>query len=530
VDDTDHASQERYPNLVLSAYAITRDWGRAEQVVRAVLARALGRRTATPPERLLTETSRLARTRTFADRLLRRQLDPYLPDAVLAHESVVAQHLAGRTNGEIATATDTREEDVAAALATVRAATVPPEHARLLTQLRQQRARRKTLAGAAVAVLLVALIVPLLRESAPKPTARLALPPPTPPQRTSRLHWVDFADREHGYALRFDCAVTDTSTSSCIAEVLATDDGEHWTPRAVPRPERRGVQLTGFPRILGQRELVVDWQADPNSALVDRMHSTDSGRHWARVDVPASVTETTPAIPAGGSPMLTCARATTSGACETPALGVVLPGSGRTALLATQPPLTEIMFGPSRMLRGDRWWVVGREPGTGKWSLAISADAGRTWWTTPVDAGSVEHDVSWALGGLGHTLYAAMTGLNSTGQGLSALYRSDDGGRTWTKTWQHGGQPPMLGLFSTPIIESDGTVLLHSIDPPSDVSGPTMTTYLSDDRGATFTKTAPRQVGYVLWTRAGYLSTPVLEGEPYKLSTDGTTWEQVNID
>lgn len=88
----------------------------------------------------------------------------------------------------------------------------------------------------------------------------------------------------------------------------------------------------------------------------------------------------------------------------------------------------------------------------------------------------------------------------------------------------------MPGMFGTPIIEPDGTVLLHGIDPPTGVSGPTMTTYMSDDHGATFSKTTSRQLGYVLWTRAGYLSTPVVEGEPYKLSTDGTNWELVNID
>ena len=523
--DTGEFGRERYPDLVLSAYAITRDWGRAEQVVREVLARALGRRAETPPERLLAETSRLARMKTFAGRLRRRRLDPYLPDAVRAHETVVAHHLAGRTDAEIATATDSREEDVAAALAAVRAATPPPERTRLLARLRQQRVRRKTLAGAAVAVLLVGVAVPVLREAEPKPVSQPA--PPSPP-RTSRIYWVDFADREHGYALRFDCAGIPGSTTSCTAAVLVTDDGAHWTARTVPRPERYGAQLTGFPRVLGPREVVVDWQTDPNSALVDRMHSTDSGRHWARVEVPATITRTTPAIPDGGSLMLSCARATSSGACETPALGVVLPGSGETALLATQPPLTEIMFDPSRMVRGDRWWVVGREPGTGRPALAISADAGRTWWTSPVGAASVGNDSSWSVGGLGQTLYAAKVRQSLDGQGLSDLYRSDDGGRTWTNAWPHNGQPPIRGFFGAPIVAPDGTLLLNGVTPPTDDTL-AMESYVSDDHGATFTKATSRQVGVVYWTRAGYLSTPLVEGEPYKLSIDGTSWEQLNI-
>jgi len=530
-EHTEYTGREWYPDLVLSAYAITRDWGRAEQVVREVLARTLGRGTETPPERLLAETIRLARVRTFAGRLRRRKQDPYLPDAVRAHEIVVAQHLAGRTDAEIAAATDTREEDVAAALAAVRAATPPPEHIHLRNRLRQQRVRRKTLVGAAVAVLVVGVAVPLLRESEPKPASQLVLPPPTPP-RERHIFWVDFVDREHGYALRLDCAQTPRSASSCVTDVLVTDDGDHWTARTVPRPERDGVQLTGFPRVLGPRELVVDWQADPTSGFVDRMHSTDGGRHWARVDVPATITRTTPAIPDGGSLMLTCARATLSGSCETPALGVVLPGSGETALLATQPVLTDIMFDPTWMVAGDRWWAAGHDPTTGKWALAVTADAGRSWWTTPVDVLGEAINGSWSVGGSGQTLYAAIKFQSTPDDAaLAALYRSDDGGRSWIKAWQREGQPPVLGFFGTPIVKPDGTVQLHGFDLTSSSDRPTTITYVSDDHGATFTKaTSEERIGYVYWTRAGYLSTPLAEGDPYQLSTDGTSWERVDLD
>lgn len=524
-DDTPYPGREWYPDLVLSAYAITRDWGRAEQVVREVLARALGRRTDTPPARLRAETIRLARVRTFVP----RELDPYLPDAVREHETVVAHHLAGRSDAEIAVATDTREEEVAAALAAVRAATPPPEHPRLRNRLRQQRTRRKTLVGAAVAVLLAAVAVPMLRESAPKPASDLVFPPPTP-ARTSHIHWADFADREHGYALRFDCAGTVGSTESCIVDVLATEDGEHWTARRVPRPERDGAQLNGFLKVLGPRELVVDWQTDPTSTRVDRMHSSDGGRHWERVDIPASP-RTTPAVPDGGSAYRACARTAVGGECEAWGVGVVLPGSGETALLATQPALTDIVFDPTWKLAGDRWWAIGHVPGTGGWAIAITADAGRTWWTTPIAPLDGDVNGTWSIGGSGQTLYAAMADQSGPDAlALAALYRSDDGGRSWTRTWQHReGQPPMRGYFGALIVKPDGTLLLNGIDPNYVDNTPATTTYVSVDRGVTFTRTISATVGYVYWTGAGFLSSPLTEGDPFRLSTDGTSWEDVVI-
>jgi hypothetical protein len=123
------------------------------------------------------------------------------------------------------------------------------------------------------------------------------------------------------------------------AQVELLVDGTRWAARSVPCPERTGVQLTGLVWVSGRRDVVVDWQADPTVGVVDRMHNTDGGRHRGRVDVPASVTRATPAIPDGGVLVVAGARALPGSAtCEVPALGVVLPGAGETALLATPPP------------------------------------------------------------------------------------------------------------------------------------------------------------------------------------------------
>ena len=530
--DIEDAGRERYPDLVLAAFAITRDWGRAEQVVREVLARALGRRAATPPERLRAEVIRLARWRTLVGRVLRRTLDPYLPDAVRAHQVVVAQHLAGRSDAEIAAAAGTAEEDVAAALGAVRAATPAPEPARLYELLRQRRVRRKTLVGAAAAVFVVAIAVPALREPTPPRTEERIAVPPLPVPRERHIYWVDFADRDHGYALRFDCPTTSSSigTDECVADMLATDDGERWTTLRVPGPVRYGDRLAGTLRVLGRREVVIDWQADPDRALVDRMHTTDGGRHWERVSIPAAVTRTTPSIPAGSSVLLACTLVAPNGnTCAEQALATLLPGSGDTALLATQPPLTEMFVSQWPLLHGDRWWVVGREAGTGRWALAVSADAGRTWWTNPVDLTTGPADAFWSVVAHGQTLYA--TALDSTpdGQGLAAVYRSDDGGRAWTRTWGPGGQPAMLGFFGTPVVEPDGTLLLDGFEHHIDAAVPTLVTYVSEDRGVTFAAAASRDVGFLFWTRAGYLAWPANEDNAFQVSADGLRWQPLVV-
>ncbi len=527
------AGLERYPDLVLSAFAITGDWGRAEQVVREVFARALGRRAVTPPERLWAQVTRLARRRTLVARLLRRRRDPYLPDAVLAYRGVVAHRLAGWSDAQIAAAAGTSEEAVAAALGAIRTATPAPEPARLLARLRRQRVRRKTLAGAAAAVLVVAVVVPALRES-PPPAAeehQVAFPP-LPVPRERHIYWLDFADRDHGYALRFDCPTSSSSvgTSECVADMLATDDGERWTTRRVPRPERYGAELNGTLRVLGPREVVVDWQIDPNRALVDRIHTNDGGRHWSRVTIPGAVTATTPSIPDGSSILLACTVVAPDGnTCATRALGTLLSGSGDTALLATQPPLAEMFVSPWPLLRGDRWWVVGREPATGRWALAVSADAGRTWWTSPVDLASDPTEASWSVGAHGQTLYATALETTEDGQALTAVYRSDDGGRTWTRTWGPDGRPTMVGYFGTPVVEPDGTLLLDGFEHHVDATAPTLVTYVSEDRGVTFTAAASRDVGFLFWTRAGYLAWPANEDNTFQVSTDGLSWQPLTV-
>jgi hypothetical protein len=39
--------------------------------------------------------------------------------------------------------------------------------------------------------------------------------------------------------------------------------------------------------------------------------------------------------------------------------------------------VTDIRFDFTRRIVGDRWWVIGREPGTRRWAIAVRADTGR---------------------------------------------------------------------------------------------------------------------------------------------------------
>ncbi|MGH3880077.1 MAG: hypothetical protein ACRDSK_23890 [Actinophytocola sp.] len=389
-----------------------------------------------------------------------------------------------------------------------------PDFDQVVGRHRQRVVRRRMQIGAVVAVLVVSLAVPLLREQ--------MIPDPPPPPVASTLtkgpfiSGVGFIDAEHGFVIRARCAGRPVS---CSEALLATDDGTRWDKRPLPRPDSAPSWARGWISVLGTDELTVDWPLSPGTEGTRsyRMHSTDGGRTWDEVAVPGVVTETVSAIPEHGALIETCAELVGGGQkCAERTFAVVQPGSGESALLANRPPLTAMAAGSEPTLDG-RWWVAGRDPRTDNWGLAVSDDDGRTWTTTILDWAQSVDPYGWSVVSQGGTLYATAIGaLSNTSNGLQGVFRSADGGRTWEQTWRPADDKQPRRVFSSTVAGEDGSLTINAPDGM----------YLSRDGGRTFTKMSQRYPAYAGQTRTGYIA---VSGTRVVMSTDGVRWQELRI-
>ncbi|HEV7651485.1 MAG TPA: sialidase family protein [Actinophytocola sp.] len=401
----------------------------------------------------------------------------------------------------------------------VRGALPLPAFEQVVARHKQRVVRRRMQIGAAVAVLVVSLAIPLLRGQLvpdPKPPAA---PPDTSVVPTGPFfNDVDFFDADHGYAIRTTCK--SGNARKCTGELLATSDGSHWEQRPLAKPESAPSWSRGSLEVLGPEELTIDWGLFEN-VHIHRTHSVDGGRTWQTVDVPDVVTDTVSEIPENASLVWTCAQLVGGGTtCAERGFAVLLPGSGRSALLANQPHLNAMVAGEVPMLDG-RWWVAGRDPQTNSWSLAISADNGRSWTTTKLGfRGSVDY-LGWSVASSGGTLYASAIGpLPNTSNGLAAIFRSTDGGRTWQQTWQPADGKEPRRVLQNPVPGENGSLTINT---------PASTTYTSGDGGRTF-EPAKRSYGdYAYRTAGGFVSVSTDASEAVDFSPDGIDWWRIKI-
>jgi photosystem II stability/assembly factor-like uncharacterized protein len=100
--------------------------------------------------------------------------------------------------------------------------------------------------------------------------------------------------------------------------------------------------------------------------------------------------------------------------------------------------------------------------------------------------------------------------------GLLAIFRSTDGGRTWAQTWQAGrGQEPRSNA-GVAVARADGTLTVIA------ESG---VLYTSSDGGATFTSGPSTQVS-VEWGRGGYLAHHTYPSNLFLWSPNGVSWTE----
>lgn len=380
---------------------------------------------------------------------------------------------------------------------------------------RQRTTRRRMQIGAVAAVLVVSAAVPLLRtQMAPEPAPPAASPMPRGPFISS----MDLTGTGHGYVIRATCGGRPVS---CEEELLTTDDGTHWDERRLPRPDTAPSWSRGQLRSLGPDEITVDWSLSAQATRDARVYSGDGGRTWESVAVPGVVTDTVPEIPENAILVRTCARLVGGGRmCAERGFAVLLPGSGRSALLANRPPLTAMTAGRNATFDGH-WWVAGRDPKSDRWGLAVSDDDGRTWTTTILDWTDDVDPYGWSVVSQGGTLYATAIGaLPNASNALAGIFRSTDGGRSWQRTWRPADGKQPRRVFSSTVAAADGTLTINAPDG----------TYLSRDGGRTFTEVAARYSGYAEPTRTGYLAVSNEARNLVEVSTDGVTWRRIRID
>jgi hypothetical protein len=502
-----------YRGLLLTAYALLEDFDEAGAVTRDALAVAYGRRI-----RLALEDSPLEWVRAEVVRRARRRQRwralPHRPAIDRDAEAVRLHRLAGLPPETIASVVDLPADAVAAALADAGpvswASVRQPVVDRIRVRAAQRTSRKRTLAAALAAIVVLAVVVPLLRvEEPPAPAAATApstswTPPPAP--RQIFIAGVQFADDHHVFALRADCP-----SSDCDLDLLASDDGRHWTSRPVRKPAQDRPMM-GVLLVLGPLEVAVDWfPVTAASAEVYRVHSTDGGRSWK--SVAAEPRGTLSHIPAGGVLQPSCLGDLDR--CTDFRPSVVVPGTGSTGRLTSAPRLEQAYPGVVP-LDGNRWWIAGIVPGTQQWAVSISSDSGRTWTTSRLVRPRTNISDSWSVVGYGNDLYAcAMGQVDSDDFAMVSIFHSTDGGRSWRLT--SGAKP--LRTSSALVAAADGTLLTNT-------EGGDM--LVSHDQGRTFTRTATRFTGYAYWAGAGYVAADSSRHRTL-FSRDGLSWQELNL-
>ena len=380
----------------------------------------------------------------------------------------------------------------------------PPDLGYVAGRARQRSTRRRMQIGAVAAVVAVSVAVPLLRSlpSEQAPTGS-SLP-------DSLTFQVDFADPAHGYALGIDCP---TAEAPCTLTLFATTDGgATWARRTLPDDDKRYLGSDAF--VQDANRLTVSRVAGDEQWTM--VVSDDGGRTW-HTSEGGELAAPSPLPVDAGIQSVCVSDEPTSSACH---LGLgALSGDGERLVPApSQPPLIDPVIGTSATT-GGRFWAAGVERTTGHWALSVSSDGGVTWSTTPVSLpGDPAFTDAWAMVEADGVLYATLQGSIAKGPyGLLAVFRSTDGGVTWTNTWRATAKTVLQAMLGSPVATADGRLLVYTT-----ITG----TYETRD-GRRFTPSRARIPGEVRWTRGGYVAQR--GAHTYAISRDGITWRDFTI-
>jgi hypothetical protein len=159
--------------------------------------------------------------------------------------------------------------------------------------------------------------------------------------------------------------------------------------------------------------------------------------------------------------------------------------------------------------------MIGRSIANGRMTLAVSPDAGRTWWTSDLPSSGTPG--SWAMAEHNGVMYLTA----SDSKRLLGVWRSVDGGQLWDARYrwdsaEHESRYVLGSLDGVPIAAGDGTLIVSD----------GQDTYVSTDQGRTFKPNGEKATGTVVWTRAGYLRS---NAGKFALSTGGLRWKVFTV-
>jgi DNA-directed RNA polymerase specialized sigma24 family protein len=526
-----------YRRVVLTCFAVTGDLVAAQEVARETFVLAYGWRARLGDgehagDWLRSVAVERARRRALRARLLHRTRVAREPDTdlgILPEEQrivLLLHEVAELDTGEIGLLLGVSEETVTDRVAAARAAlgdhtdlnavrerlnraVIEPDMAAMIARHRTRVGRRRRLAAVA-AVVVIGAAIPLLRTALrPVPDAKPVVAEPVPSaEPTTRFVYgvdVNIGQRVQGYALRAVCPAR-SQTKPCTTEILYTEDGGFWAIQSrLPAPVNANeTWLDRRIQTLGPRRVMVESRSE-------RWYSGDSALTWQWV--PMEPDTSVAAIPTDAVLESRC-FVVTSRCRGVDQLRVVLPDSGRSATLTTAPSLDQLV--PGRLPAADGgWWVSGQDPATGRWSLAVSRDAGQTWSITPLPPFTGTPEAGIAVTAAPHTLYAIAVGrLPDTAAGLLAIFRSTDGGRSWITAWQSGAGSQPHSIAGVARTAPDDSLTITTFDGD---------TYTSTD-GATSFHFLPGPTRYAQWARVGYLASFGGTSGNYSWSRDGSRW------
>lgn len=373
----------------------------------------------------------------------------------------------------------------------------------VIARARRRTTRRRKQIVSAAAVVLAMAVVPLTRLGVQRDTA-----PPLSPADQNFVVSLDFYDNGHGFVLGGSCE----HRPICRPWLMATTDGQVWEERGTPPLE---TGYSGRPdRLVALGVSAVLIEDHRSGGAVKRFYSADGARNWQEVPVTPDPEPVTAIAP---SAVLDCRDGK---------VNVLMPRTGRTARLASQPPLA--VSSCETYPDGQwRWWVAGLDSATGRPMVASSKDG--TKWTTgalpPFTPPAAEQIISPGYPAISiavtpAAVYATLANPGDTPADLVAIFRSVDNGVTWELVWQAGKGRQPASIAGEPVAGTDGTLRISQYPRVRNE------VWTSTDSGRSFTAEPSRAASDVRRIRTGYVATGGAPATRFLTSMDGIRWQE----